>query len=141
MAAAKSTFAQGGDSCSADSLADTDSSALRINPESFRDGEKPTHRKSANRCGEIAPLIRHNGPRLRTTCDFTQALVAIAKPQVIAHCFNAQKKTDRQKMHHFTNRARKKGGTPLKKGNSSFEVQNFQNLYCVVAIIDLTINS
>ena len=47
--AANSTFAIGGVSCSADSLAVAESFVLRINI----CGEKPAHRKSAKRYGQV----------------------------------------------------------------------------------------
>jgi hypothetical protein len=47
--ACNSTFAIGGVSCSADSFVVAESSVLRINPESIRDGKNPAHRKSAKR--------------------------------------------------------------------------------------------
>ncbi len=44
----------------------------------------PILRQAPKRCGELAPLIRHNGLRLRTTCGFTQALRwANAKPRAV----------------------------------------------------------
>jgi hypothetical protein len=52
-AAANSTFAIGGVSCSADSFVVAESSVLRINICS----KKPAHRKSANRCTQCPNLI------------------------------------------------------------------------------------
>jgi hypothetical protein len=49
MLGTHSTFAIGGVSCSADSFVVAESLVLRINI----CGEKPTHRKSANRCGTM----------------------------------------------------------------------------------------
>jgi hypothetical protein len=44
-----STLAIGGVSSSADSFVVIESSVLRINPDSHRDGENPAHRNSAER--------------------------------------------------------------------------------------------
>jgi len=46
---ASSTFVIGGISCTSDSFVVAESSVLRINPDSYRDGKKPAHRKSAKR--------------------------------------------------------------------------------------------
>ena len=49
MATANSTLAIGGVSSQLDSFVVAESSVLRINPDSYRDAEKPAHRQSAKR--------------------------------------------------------------------------------------------
>ena len=66
MATANRTFAiagvRRGESSPLDSFVIAESSVLRINPDSYRDAEKPAHRKSANRyarrCLPFSPILQ-----------------------------------------------------------------------------------
>jgi hypothetical protein len=53
-----STLAIGGVSCSKDSFVVNQTLVLRINPDSYRDAEKPAHTQAANRYSQYKLKIR-----------------------------------------------------------------------------------